>query len=113
MGNLFGFGCCAGGGIGRSEMADPSGGWEGFAAEAGGGGGGGGNAAALAAAASFKGASRRRGSIRPSLDADEFLNLLHGSDPVKIELNRLENEVRGGNVLKSNDPFFFWFPFIL
>nr|CAD1826752.1 unnamed protein product [Ananas comosus var. bracteatus] len=58
------------------------------------GGAGGGNAAALAAAASFKGASRRRGSIRPSLDADEFLNLLHGSDPVKIELNRLENEVR-------------------
>ncbi|XP_059649725.1 microtubule-associated protein 70-2-like [Cornus florida] len=37
---------------------------------------------------------RRRGSVRPSLDADEFLNLLHGSDPVKVELNRLENEVR-------------------
>lgn len=31
----------------------------------------------------------------PSLDADEFFNLMHGSDPVKIELNRLENEVRG------------------
>ncbi|KAG2701553.1 hypothetical protein I3843_06G047400 [Carya illinoinensis] len=38
--------------------------------------------------------SRRRASVRPSLDADEFLNLLHGSDPVKVELNRLENEVR-------------------
>ncbi|XP_075089486.1 microtubule-associated protein 70-2 [Nicotiana tabacum] len=37
---------------------------------------------------------RRRTSMRPSLDADEFLNLLHGSDPVKLELNRLENEVR-------------------
>ncbi|KAF5442811.1 hypothetical protein F2P56_035428 [Juglans regia] len=37
---------------------------------------------------------RRRASVRPSLDADEFLNLLHGSDPVKVELNRLENEVR-------------------
>ncbi|XP_010271362.1 PREDICTED: microtubule-associated protein 70-2-like [Nelumbo nucifera] len=38
--------------------------------------------------------SRRRTSVRPSLDADEFINLLHGSDPVKVELNRLENEVR-------------------
>lgn len=41
-----------------------------------------------------KGSSRRRASVRPSLDADEFINLLHGSDPVKVELNRLENEVR-------------------
>ncbi|KAF6144669.1 hypothetical protein GIB67_006161 [Kingdonia uniflora] len=38
--------------------------------------------------------TRRRMSVRPSLDADEFMNLLHGSDPVKVELNRLENEVR-------------------
>ncbi|KAI3696178.1 hypothetical protein L1987_79188 [Smallanthus sonchifolius] len=38
--------------------------------------------------------SRRRATVRPSLDADEFMNLLHGSDPVKVELNRLENEVR-------------------
>ncbi|OIW17336.1 hypothetical protein TanjilG_22448 [Lupinus angustifolius] len=39
--------------------------------------------------------SRRRGSMRPpSMDADDFMNLLHGSDPVKVELNRLENEVR-------------------
>lgn len=41
-----------------------------------------------------KSSSRRRASVRPSLDADEFINLLHGSDPVKVELNRLENEVR-------------------
>ncbi|KAF3943786.1 hypothetical protein CMV_029688 [Castanea mollissima] len=41
-----------------------------------------------------KSSSRRRTSVRPSLDADEFINLLHGSDPVKVELNRLENEVR-------------------
>ncbi|XP_061351219.1 microtubule-associated protein 70-2-like isoform X2 [Gastrolobium bilobum] len=42
-----------------------------------------------------KSSSRRRApSMRPSLDADEFMNLLHGSDPVKVELNRLENEVR-------------------
>ncbi|KAI3671908.1 hypothetical protein L1987_87105 [Smallanthus sonchifolius] len=38
--------------------------------------------------------SRRRATVRPSLDADDFINLLHGSDPVKLELNRLENEVR-------------------
>ncbi|XP_076889616.1 microtubule-associated protein 70-1-like isoform X2 [Bidens hawaiensis] len=39
---------------------------------------------------------RRRGSVRPSLDAasDDVIHLLHGSDPVKVELNRLENEVR-------------------
>lgn len=49
------------------------------------GGGGGGS----------KGLSRRR-PMRPSFDADnEFITLLHGSDPVRIELNRLENELRG------------------
>lgn len=42
-----------------------------------------------------KGMSRRR-PMRPSFDADnEFITLLHGSDPVRIELNRLENELRG------------------
>ncbi|XP_027341041.1 microtubule-associated protein 70-2-like isoform X2 [Abrus precatorius] len=54
--------------------------------------------APLAVSGSFKdgkSSSRRRThSMRPSLDADEFMNLLHGSDPVKVELNRLENEVR-------------------
>ncbi|VVA91378.1 unnamed protein product [Arabis nemorensis] len=42
-----------------------------------------------------KGLSRRK-SMRPSFDAadNEFITLLHGSDPVRIELNRLENEVR-------------------
>ncbi|XP_070044590.1 microtubule-associated protein 70-3-like [Nicotiana tomentosiformis] len=50
----------------------------------------------LTVSASFKEGKtyRRRTSMRPSLDADEFLNLLHGSDPLKLELNRLENEVR-------------------
>ncbi|KAF3331594.1 microtubule-associated protein 70-2-like isoform X2 [Carex littledalei] len=64
--------------------------------EGSGGGASGGNAAVLASSMSFKGASRRRTApaIRPSLDADEFINLLHGSDPVRVELNRLENEVR-------------------
>ncbi|KAF9625240.1 hypothetical protein IFM89_020826, partial [Coptis chinensis] len=39
-------------------------------------------------------ALRRRTTMKPSMDADEFMNLLHGSDPVKVELNRLDNEVR-------------------
>ncbi|KAG8475546.1 hypothetical protein CXB51_032356 [Gossypium anomalum] len=53
----------------------------------------------LAVSASFKesggkGSSRRK-VVRPSFDADnEFITLLHGSDPVKVELNRLENEAR-------------------
>ncbi|KAL2518713.1 Microtubule-associated protein 70-2 [Abeliophyllum distichum] len=56
-------------------------------------------AAPLTASASFKevskgSSSRRRASLRPSLDSDDFMNLMHGSDPVKLELNRLENEVR-------------------
>ncbi|CAH2033969.1 unnamed protein product, partial [Thlaspi arvense] len=41
--------------------------------------------------------STKRRPIRPSFDAaadNEFITLLHGSDPVKVELNRLENEVR-------------------
>lgn len=49
-----------------------------------------------------KSSSRRRGHMRPSMDSDEFINLLHGSDPVKVELNRLENEVRGANAVRSS-----------
>ncbi|XP_075518604.1 microtubule-associated protein 70-1-like [Primulina tabacum] len=52
----------------------------------------------LTASASFreggKSYSSRRRGVRPSLDADDLINLLHGSDPVKLELNRLENEVK-------------------
>jgi hypothetical protein len=59
----------------RSEMAD--------------GGGEEGNASA------HKGSARRRAPVQAALDADDLLTLMHGSDPVKVELNRLENEVRG------------------
>ena len=75
----------------RSAMADVSG--DGGAEAA--------TPAPLTVSASFKegkSSSRRRASMRPSLDADEFMNLLHGSDPVKVELNRLENEVRGAKM---------------
>ncbi|KAK9281306.1 hypothetical protein L1049_004204 [Liquidambar formosana] len=39
------------------------------------------------------------------LDADEFINLLHGSDLVKVELNRLKNDGRGENAGRSGG---FW-----
>ncbi|KAJ1280934.1 hypothetical protein BS78_04G270200 [Paspalum vaginatum] len=45
-------------------------------------------------ASAHKGSARRRGPVQAALDADELLTLMHGSDPVKVELNRLENEVR-------------------
>ncbi|GMH27447.1 hypothetical protein Nepgr_029290 [Nepenthes gracilis] len=51
----------------------------------------------LTVSASFKEGksySRRRASRRPSFDSEDFINLLHGSDPVKVELKRLENEAR-------------------
>ena len=56
------------------------------------------NPTSLTVSGSFKegkSSSRRRTSVRPSMDADDFFNLFPGSDPVKLELNRLENEVRG------------------
>lgn len=82
-----------------------------------------GDGGAVATPAPFSGSfregrtsSRRRGSARQqSMDADEFMNLLHGSDPVKVELNRLENEVRGAKMLLDPKSFsaefyliFFW-----
>ncbi|KAG0583108.1 hypothetical protein KC19_3G110100 [Ceratodon purpureus] len=36
----------------------------------------------------------RKSLVRGCPDTEDLLNLLHGSDPVKVELNRLENEVR-------------------
>ncbi|KAE8661506.1 hypothetical protein F3Y22_tig00113725pilonHSYRG00679 [Hibiscus syriacus] len=58
-----------------------------------------GQAPTLTVSATFKESggksSSRRRPVRPSFDTDnEFITLLHGSDPVKVELNRLENEVR-------------------
>lgn len=72
----------------------------------GGGGGEEGNASA------HRGSSRRRGAAQVGLDADELLTLMHGSDPVKVELNRLENEVRGELVPLPGSPLL-WFPLVL
>ena len=38
---------------------------------------------------------RRKASIKQNADADDIFNFLPGSDPLRIELTRLENEVRG------------------
>ncbi|KAG9454917.1 hypothetical protein H6P81_007821 [Aristolochia fimbriata] len=48
----------------------------------------------LTPSSSFK--SRKKGSsiARTGSEMDDLINLLHGSDPVRVELNRLENEVR-------------------
>ncbi|KAM1707260.1 hypothetical protein PS1_000383 [Malus domestica] len=35
------------------------------------------------------------------MDCDKFINLLHNLDPIKVELNRLENEVRDVNAARS------------
>lgn len=52
----------------------------------------------LVVSASFKGDNRSKKKnqhLRSGSETEDFINLLHGSDPVKVELNRLENEVRG------------------
>lgn len=49
-----------------------------------------------ASSASFR--SRKKPTTsniyRTASELDDFINLLHGSDPVRVELNRLENDVR-------------------
>ncbi|XP_062204761.1 microtubule-associated protein 70-1-like [Phragmites australis] len=32
--------------------------------------------------------------LRPAIEVEDFINLLHGSDPVRVELTRLENELQ-------------------
>ncbi|XP_074320568.1 microtubule-associated protein 70-3-like [Silene latifolia] len=53
----------------------------------------------LTSSASFKGSSSRRknsvnGHSRKNSEIDDFMHVLHGSDPVRVELTRLENELR-------------------
>eukprot|EP00250_Pteridium_aquilinum_P016390 c23083_g1_i1 orf=695-2536(-) len=37
---------------------------------------------------------KRKSGVKQNLDTEDVFNLLHGSNPLKVELNRLENEVR-------------------
>ncbi|KAK6942169.1 Microtubule-associated protein 70 [Dillenia turbinata] len=48
----------------------------------------------LTSSGSFK--SRRKSAVlsKANSEVDDIINLLHGSDPVRVELNRLDNEVR-------------------
>jgi hypothetical protein len=32
--------------------------------------------------------------LKPTIEVENFINLLHGSDPVRVELTRLENELQ-------------------
>ncbi|KAE8649677.1 microtubule-associated protein 70-1 [Cucumis sativus] len=53
----------------------------------------------LSSSASFKAARKKPNVAAPPIsragsDVDDIITLLHGSDPVRVELNRLENEVR-------------------
>lgn len=50
---------------------------------------------------------RRKTLVRACPDTEDLLNLLHGSDPVKVELNRLENEVRGKSLCRVTGSWFF------
>ncbi|XVF40898.1 hypothetical protein PTKIN_Ptkin01aG0153800 [Pterospermum kingtungense] len=50
--------------------------------------------AMLSSSASFKAKKAKPNVASPRPDVDDIINLLHGSDPVRVELNRLENEVR-------------------
>ncbi|XP_031376124.1 microtubule-associated protein 70-1-like isoform X3 [Punica granatum] len=55
--------------------------------------------AGLSSSASFKSSRRKPNGVgnavpRAGSDVDDIITLLHGSDPVRVELTRLENEVR-------------------
>ncbi|XP_052173440.1 microtubule-associated protein 70-2-like [Diospyros lotus] len=51
--------------------------------------------AGLTTSASFKSSRRKPVAIsRAGSDADDIINLFHGSDPVRVELTRLENQLR-------------------
>ncbi|OMO72901.1 Myosin II heavy chain-like protein [Corchorus capsularis] len=50
--------------------------------------------AMLSSSASFKARKAKPNAAFPRADVDDIITLMHGSDPVRVELNRLENEVR-------------------
>ncbi|XP_042003220.1 microtubule-associated protein 70-2-like [Salvia splendens] len=53
------------------------------------------NGEALTSSASFKAKKKPAAAIsRAGSDSDDIITLMHGSDPVRVELTRLENEVR-------------------
>ena len=59
--------------------------------------------ARLTTSASFKYRKKNGGHSRVNSEVEDVVHLLHGSDPVRVELTRLENEVRGFHL---SSPFF-------
>ncbi|KAJ7976606.1 Microtubule-associated protein 70 [Quillaja saponaria] len=53
-----------------------------------------GKSAVLTSAASFRARKKSNVISRAASEVDDIVTLLHGSDPVRVELNRLENDVR-------------------
>jgi len=53
--------------------------------------------ARLTSSASFKYRKKNGGHSRVGSEVEDFIQMLHGSDPVRVELARLENEIRGIN----------------
>jgi len=51
--------------------------------------------ARLTSSSSFKHRKKQPGHSRVGSEVEDFIHMLHGSDPVRVELTRLENEVRG------------------
>lgn len=50
--------------------------------------------ARLTSSSSFKHRKKQPGHSRVGSEVEDFIHMLHGSDPVRVELTRLENEVR-------------------
>lgn len=50
--------------------------------------------AILTSSSSFKARKKPNAISRAGSEVDDIITLLHGSDPVRVELNRLENDVR-------------------
>lgn len=50
--------------------------------------------ARLTSSASYKHRRKNTGHSRVGSEVEDFVHMLHGSDPVRVELTRLENEVR-------------------
>lgn len=66
-----------------------------------------GNKLLLSSSGSFKARKKPAPPLisRAASDVDDIVTLLHGSDPVRVELNRLENEARGPLPLPISSAF--------
>lgn len=49
-------------------------------------------------------AQQQRPRLKPALEMEDLISLLHGSDPVRVELTRLENDLHCKLSLPIADP---------